>query len=48
MTEKKTTYQIGNATVIVTRPVLSESERKKRENAILSALHQYGKEAAAC
>lgn len=46
--KKETTYKIGNVTVIVSRPSLSESERKKRENVILTALNQYGKEATAC
>ena len=47
MIEKKTTYQIGNAVVVVTRPALSESERKKRESVIVNALAQYGKAASA-
>lgn len=37
-------YIIGNATIVVSRPVLSESERAKREGAILNALQQYGRE----
>ncbi len=36
-------YIIGNATVVVSRPVLSESEQAKREGVILTALQQYGK-----
>lgn len=36
-------YVIGNAIVVVTRPELTEAERKKREDRILTALQQYGK-----
>ena len=38
-------YKIGNATVCITRPELSDKEREKRERIILNALHQYGKAA---
>ena len=37
-------YQYGNATIIVTRPELSDKELKKQEERILIALQQYGKE----
>lgn len=38
-----TEYKIGNVTIVISRPVLSESERAKREGVILNALQQYGK-----
>ena len=37
-------YIIGNATIVISRPVLSETERAKREGVILTALQQYGRE----
>lgn len=37
-------YQRGNVIVCVSRPALTDEERKKREDKILSALQQYGKE----
>lgn len=37
-------YIIGNCTIVVSRPSLSEAERSKRESAIQIALQQYGKE----
>lgn len=36
-------YIIGNVTVMVSRPMLTESERAKREGVILNELQQYGK-----
>ena len=43
-TDMKTkTYIIGNATVVVSRPMLNESEQAKREGVILNELQQYGK-----
>ena len=42
MTVREYTY--GNAIIAVYRPELSDKERKKREEKILIALQQYGKE----
>lgn len=39
-------YQLGNATVVVYRPVLTKSEQAKRESAILTELQQFGKSMA--
>ena len=40
-----TTYQHGNATIVVYRPVdLSEKERKKREDNLCRAIALMGKE----
>lgn len=36
-------YQLGNVIVCVSRPVLTDEERTKREDKILSALQQFGK-----
>lgn len=36
-------YQIGNVVVCITRPTLSEKDRKTREARIANALQQYGK-----
>lgn len=36
-------YIHGNVTIVVRRPVLTDSERTKREANILTALQQYGK-----
>lgn len=40
---KVTEYIVGNAIVIVSRPILTEKEQQKSENKILNALQQYGK-----
>ena len=34
----------GNATIIVHRPELTETERAKQENRIITALQQFGRE----
>ena len=39
-------YKIGNVTVVVSRPQLTDEERTKRENRVLIALQQFGKAAA--
>ena len=39
-------YTLGNVTICVSRPDLTDEERKKREEKILSNLQQYGKEIA--
>lgn len=39
----KNQYQIGNAIVYVSRPVLTAAERSRREGVILTTLQQYGK-----
>ena len=39
-----TTYQHGNATVVVYRPVLDDKERKKREANLCRAIALMGKE----
>ena len=36
-------YKIGNATICITRPELTEAERAKRERRIESALQQFGR-----
>ena len=37
------TIKIGNCTVIIERPVLTDGERKKAEERIIQALSCYGK-----
>lgn len=37
------TIQHGNATIVISRPELTEAERAKREAKILLALQQFGK-----
>lgn len=37
------TLKIGNATVIINRPILTDEERKKAEAKIIQALSCYGK-----
>lgn len=39
-----TRYTHGNAEIVVYRPVLDEKERKKREDVIIRALTEYGKD----
>jgi hypothetical protein len=41
-----TEYIRGNVIICVSRPDLTDEERKKREEKILSSLQQYGKEIA--
>lgn len=36
--------QVGNATIEIHRPLLSEQERSKRENQVIEALKGFGKE----
>ena len=38
-----TTIQVGNATVCIHRPILTEAERVKRTEEVVSALARYGK-----
>ena len=35
--------KVGNCTVVIHRPELTDEERKKREDAICNALIQFGK-----
>ena len=37
------TITVGNATVIIHRPILTESERAKRTEELVSALSRYGR-----
>jgi hypothetical protein len=37
------TIQIGNATICIHQPILSDKERAKREEAVMAALRQYGR-----
>ena len=37
------TIQVGNCTVIVRRPILTDEERKKAEEGIIQALRCFGK-----
>ena len=37
------TIQVGNATVCIHQPILSDQERAKREEAIITALRHYGR-----
>ena len=37
------TIQVGNAVVTIHRPILSESERAKRTEAVITALRNFGK-----
>ena len=39
-----TYYTHGNAEIVVYRPVLDERERKKREDVIIRALTEFGKD----
>ena len=39
-----TRYTHGNAEIVVYRPVLDEKERKKREDVIVRALTEFGKD----
>lgn len=36
--------RVGNATVEINRPILSDDERHKREDAVIQALRSFGKE----
>ena len=36
--------QVGNATVEINRPILTDAERSKRENQVIDALRGFGKE----
>ena len=40
------TIRVGNATVCIHRPILSEKEREKRTEELLSALSRYWKAVA--
>ena len=35
--------QVGNATIEINRPILSEAERTKREDAVVQALKVFGR-----
>lgn len=37
------TMQIGNCTVIIHRPILTDEERQKAEARVIQALSHYGK-----
>ena len=37
------TIQIGNATICIHQPILSDKERAKREEAVKAALRNYGR-----
>ena len=37
------TMQVGNCTVIIQRPILTDEERKKAEARVIQALIQFGK-----
>ena len=37
------TLKVGNCTVIINRPILTDEERKKAEQKIIQALSCYGK-----
>jgi len=39
-----TTYQHGNAEIVVYRPILTAEEEEKRNRQIVNALAQYGRE----
>lgn len=39
-----TTYQHGNAEIVVYRPILTAEEEEKRNRRIVTALAQYGRE----
>ena len=36
--------QVGNATIEIHRPILTDAERTKRENQVIDALRGFGKE----
>ena len=36
-------YIVGNVTIVISRPALTQSEQSKREGVILTALQQFGK-----
>ena len=37
------TFQIGNVTVTIHQPILTQAERTKREEAVRTALRNYGR-----
>lgn len=37
------TIRVGNATIEIHRPILTEEERSKRENQVMDALRGFGK-----
>jgi hypothetical protein len=37
------TIQVGNATIEIHRPILTDAERIKRENQVIDALRGFGK-----
>lgn len=38
------TIRVGNATIEIHRPILTDAERSKRENQVIDALKGFGKE----
>ena len=42
-TYNTTTIQVGNVTVTIHRPVLTEQERLKREKVVIEALQRFGR-----
>lgn len=38
------TIRVGNATIEIHRPILTEDERSKRENQVIDALKGFGKD----
>jgi hypothetical protein len=38
------TIRVGNATIEIHRPILTEEERSKRENQVMDALKGFGKD----
>lgn len=40
---RTTTIQVGNATVRIHQPILTAQERQKREEAVITALRNYGR-----
>ena len=37
------TIKVGNATIEINRPILTDEERSKRENQVINALKGFGK-----
>lgn len=38
------TIKVGNATIEINRPILTDEERNKRENQVIEALRGFGEE----
>lgn len=41
---RTTVLQVGNCTIEINRPILDDTERRKREDAVKQALTHFGKE----